>query len=669
MTSTRLLQFGFVLAAVVFVAAAAAFQRGINNDRQELELVFNEDLRKNLSPDIAWRTAMLGSFRGLLVNMLWVRIERLKEEGKFFEAKGLAEEICKLQPRFPPVWVFHSWNMAWNISVATHTPEQRWKWVYNGVRLIRDRGIQYNPRSNWLYRQIAWTYFNKMGEWTDDMHRSYKRYWAARMQKVLGPRIPNAMRERVLDDFRPIAEAPETVREFLAADPNHIPLVKRVRRFGMPLDDGVSLNESHADARVPLMKVDRFLAIYWHAAQASDITMENLVVDAPDESHPVIRAMGEFLASMTPEQRERLMAFIKSFILRKRYQLDPELMYELMETYGPFDWRCVEAHGIYWTVLGTRKSPDWEIDDKLDRLNTERILLYALRNLTRRGWLVFEPNPSDIDRSYFHQLPDLRFIDITHQMYIALGLRYGATPHWRAEGGGQYLGSGHQYFLHEAVRQLFYNGDEEKAKEYYGYLRENFRDPDGSIKEMYLKPIDHFVISEVRDQIDIFRGATDTINGLLYRAYTNLATGQAEDFIKGFNRARYLWNSYMEKRKKDETPRRQLPDFRRMARDQLEVFLKLPTVGIVSKARLWQRLPADLQLRQAVWDQVSETLKILCSRMRPPIDFAKAFPEPPNMEEYRKAHPRRRDTKPHERPDTMVPLTQPAEGSPIPLRP
>lgn len=656
------------MGVVVFVAVSAWYQPRINEDRQDLELVFNEDLRKNLSPEIAWRTAMLGSFRGLLVNMLWVRIERLKEDGKYFEAKGLAEEICKLQPRFPPVWIFHSWNMAWNISVATHTPEERWKWVYNGIRLVRDRGIVYNPRSNWLYRQIAWTYFNKMGEWTDDMHRSYKRYWAMRMYRLFGPRIPDATTDRVLAQFQPIAEAPRTVAEFVALDPNNQRFVDNVRAIGLPLYDEISLNESDPSAIAPLSAVDRFLDAYWQAKAGDDPTLSKLAVGPVAEESPEVKALRVMREKLSPERHKRLLAFIQAFILRNRYQLDPALMFELMTKYGPFDWACVEAHGIYWVILGTRKSPRWEINDELDRLNTERILLYALRNLTRRGWLVFEPNPVDVNLSYFHQLPDLRFIDMTHKMYIALGERYNATPSWRAEGGGQYLGSGHQFFLHEAIRQLYFNGDEERAQYYYNWVRDKFREPDGvTIKEMYTKPLDLFVLGEARGQIDIFRGTSDVINGLLYRGYFHLATGEAERYVKCLNQARKLWGSYMEQRKYDETPRRKLPDFNRMARDQLDFFFRLPSrfglttgapqTGLVSKARLWERLPTNQ--KQAVWDGVSSALKLMCERNNPPLDFAKAFPEPPNMDAYRKAHPSRVDSAQPKRTDRMIPATQP----------
>src|SRR6185436_15210691 len=71
----------------------------------------------------------LGAFRGIFVNFLWIRANDMKEAGKFFDAIQLASTITKLQPRFPRVWVFHAWNMAYNISVTTQTPEERWAWV------------------------------------------------------------------------------------------------------------------------------------------------------------------------------------------------------------------------------------------------------------------------------------------------------------------------------------------------------------------------------------------------------------------------------------------------------------------------------------------------------------------------------------------------------------
>ncbi len=66
----------------------------------------------------------IGALRGLLVDYLWIKIQQMQRDGLFFEVMADAELITKLQPRFPQVWVFHAHNMAYNISVATHTIEE-----------------------------------------------------------------------------------------------------------------------------------------------------------------------------------------------------------------------------------------------------------------------------------------------------------------------------------------------------------------------------------------------------------------------------------------------------------------------------------------------------------------------------------------------------------------
>jgi hypothetical protein len=52
----------------------------INSKRQEMKLISNEPL-ENAPPSLAFATVALGAFRGLLVDILWLRADRLKMEG------------------------------------------------------------------------------------------------------------------------------------------------------------------------------------------------------------------------------------------------------------------------------------------------------------------------------------------------------------------------------------------------------------------------------------------------------------------------------------------------------------------------------------------------------------------------------------------------------------
>jgi len=206
MTRNTLIILLAVCVAVVSVGASSLLLEPINTQRQDLQLTFNPDVTENLPPEVGIWYSALGSFRGLFVNLLWMRATALKEDGKFYEAKELSDIICQLQPRFPQVWSFHAWNMAYNISVATHTQRERWMWVRNGIELLREKGIPLNPTSAPLYRQLAWIFLHKVGQFSDDMHWYYKRQLALEWQQILGE-PPAGSTQQTLDWFRPIADA------------------------------------------------------------------------------------------------------------------------------------------------------------------------------------------------------------------------------------------------------------------------------------------------------------------------------------------------------------------------------------------------------------------------------------------------------------------------------
>lgn len=168
------------------ILGAASLVGPMNAQRRELQLTYNPDVVENMSPGVAILYAGLGSFRGMLINALWMRANALKEAGQFYEAMELSELITTIQPRFAEVWSFHSWNMAYNISVATHTPRERWMWVNRGIELLRDRGIPSNPHTTPLYKQLGWTFLHKVGQYTDDMHWHYKEQLAWRWHLLLG---------------------------------------------------------------------------------------------------------------------------------------------------------------------------------------------------------------------------------------------------------------------------------------------------------------------------------------------------------------------------------------------------------------------------------------------------------------------------------------------------
>lgn len=208
MTRDRITIFAAIAGMIAALGGAALLMPSINRMRASLQLTANDEVMRNLPPKIAFTQAALGSFRGLAVDVLWARAEQMKRDGKFYEAMQLADWITKLQPRFPQVWAFHAWNMSYNISVATFTPQERWMWVKAGVDLLRDEGIPLNPNSVLLYKELGWIFLHKIGQFSDDAHWFYKQQLALEWHEVLGP-PPDGDTAAVIAWFEPIAEAYE----------------------------------------------------------------------------------------------------------------------------------------------------------------------------------------------------------------------------------------------------------------------------------------------------------------------------------------------------------------------------------------------------------------------------------------------------------------------------
>jgi hypothetical protein len=188
---------------------------------------------KGAPPIMVFTTIVLGGFRGIIADILWLRVSLLQDEGRYFEIVQLADWITKLEPHFTDVWTFHSWNMAYNISVMMPQEDDRWRWIRNGIQLLRDEGIQLNPSDPKLFFELGWMFQHKIGGDTDAMHAYYKAKWAGEMSDLLGGGYPD------FDKLQP--EAISRIRNEYSLDPD---IMKRADEDYGPLD--WRLPHSHA---------------------------------------------------------------------------------------------------------------------------------------------------------------------------------------------------------------------------------------------------------------------------------------------------------------------------------------------------------------------------------------------------------------------------------------
>lgn len=299
--------------------------------------------RTILPPSIRFVTVALGGFRGIVADALWIRASILQQKGRYFELVQLADWITALEPDFPEVWIFHAWNLAYNVSVLFDSPQDRWRWVRHGITLLRDRGIILNPRSPSLFRELGWIFLHKIGSDYDSAHWYYKRSWAREME----PLFPQGR----LDCDRLLSVPSD--RHRLLADPQVASLVGRIRAAGAdPFDAALLKPRSRPPA------VDRLL-----------------------QNDP---------ASAT------LLDFIRRNVLQQHYKLRPGIMRQVERICGPLDWRLPYAHSAYWGYRGAAQAEDFE------KLACERMVYQSAAAAFRQGKLYH-----DRERDIFILLPKL----------------------------------------------------------------------------------------------------------------------------------------------------------------------------------------------------------------------------------------------------------------------
>jgi hypothetical protein len=462
----------------------------INLQREQMDLIVER--AENIPPTLAFATVATGAFRGLVVDVLWMRADKLKEQGQFFDAKQLAEWITTLQPRFPSVWEFQAWNMAYNISVAIPPtqPDQRWLWVRNGYELLRDKGIRWNPKSLELYRELARIFQHKIGGVTDDAHKYYKIQLALAMEPLLGA----ANNEY----FEALAKAP-TEWQLIKSDANEF------------ITELASTDEAFSAEGAGF--VSNYLLLRQNAGRfnpASGITIDN------------------FRGTKTLKKFD---IFAKAYELRNTWKLDPVLMQEINKTYGPvdfddpnthlpLDWRHPDSHAIYWAVKGLQQAGTSELPEvrKIDvpETNTDRIVAQSLQNLFRNGKIfIFDvpvqiPQDSASPPAYtsikdIFLRPDLRMFEPYNDAVLAILDKYKKTADIQRLVS---FGNGHRNMLKNAVFSFYQSGHRDQAQKIYNqlrklYPREEFKSPvvDEYVKMRFRDELKNLTIDDAKEQI------------------------------------------------------------------------------------------------------------------------------------------------------------------------
>lgn len=601
------------------------------------QLAYADTVSESDPPQVALGVA-LGAFRGIFVNFLWIRANALKEAGQFHESVELAKLITRLQPRFPRVWAFQAWNNAYNISVSTQTPEERYEWVMSGIRLLRDEGIPANPNDMLLYQELAWIHLHKLGGFLDDATQHYVREFAREWHQNLGEppalrgdRARDAVIERYAQWLQPIVDAPDTPQALYERVPSVRELVDEYRlRIGDPFSREMLARYADMEA----------------LRESPDYAFRRASFG------PKTSAMDELMSSEAyAEAWPALLAYVRRRVLQDEYHMSPAVMQRFTRKFGPIDWRLPSAHAVYWSALGVERGMARVREsnkDAFDFLNTDRVTMQGIQDLWRKGSVYY--NHLDMIQSggntaavYYQAMPNPYFVDTYGDMIEEIEARGGIFEDRQQRAWTSYS-AGYTNFLADAIRFFYRRGDTLNAQRYYDELRNapaNLNDP-AYFAKLSL-PLDEFVAEELKTRLTSPQVAREEVAGALQNAFVSgLLAGDTELYQGMIRYAAQAHKYYMEEQARVMTAGGGMSRMEVMDRDfwwmtgNLFAAFLTNAVDVEEAEIMYANAPNSMKqyaydalrdLYQAPMNQIAER-----GAGRP---FAEVFPEPPGMAQHR----------------------------------
>ncbi len=507
------LMLALVLVTLLVLSGVRKIESSLDNTISEEKLRFTGQVSSEAPPAVVFTSVALGSFRGLLADILWLRSESLKSKKNYFEMVQLARWITDLQPNYSGGTVYLAWNLAYNISVTSSSYEDRWYWVNEGIKLIRDKAMLYNPDDPLLYKELSWIYLHKLGNLMDDAHLYYKNQMAIQMTNILAGS---------LNDLQPLADAPVGKEAFMKKYPADHELWSMLRKAGYEDYDALA-----AAFRKPVRAA------------------------LPEELEKVLPA-GYYQA---------LDAHLRAELLRERMKLDPALMVKIDNKYGKMDWRVPESMAIYWAEKGVEKSI---ADGRKPDVNCVRIVTHGLQAAFRSGRLVMIAN----DSSTTQAVPNINLADSAYKAFES------AEDEYKSTGAGESFRSAKINYLKDAIPLIYIHGDMKKAQEFYEKLTGIDGKQRNAKTGALFQSLDEFVMyhfaEDVRDA-DVEK-ANSVVSGLVQRAVYNLLQGERDAAVANERLAHFIYNEYMKKNK--DVKRNQLPPYDVIKGNMISAILK-----------------------------------------------------------------------------------------------
>lgn len=516
-----------VCVSVGMLIGIRAVQRNLDAQVAAHHLRFTGQI-KNAPPLVVFTTVAMGSFRGLVADLLWLRAGALKDKGSYYEQVQLARWIVDLQPTFSGATVYLAWNMAYNISVTCSDFADRWRWVNEGITLIRDKAIEYNPEDYQLYKELAWIFQHKIGNVMDDANLYYKNQLALQMAAIFG----NA------PDWKLMAAAPVGEKAFLAAYP--------------------------AGHRL------------WSAAAGAGIADYAALYSAFKISAPELPAeLGKALAG-DKKLYDAVLNYLRAELLRDRCKLDSKMILDLNNKYGDMDWRVPESQAIYWATKSIECTPDKR------NINVDRLITQSLYESFKAGRIL------TVDAKNYESIivvPNLALVDAVYRTYTG-----AQTYHDGENAFYSSFRTARINFVKEAISILYNYGAFSKAEEYYKMLvkDDGVQKKETAEGTVYYHNLEEFVMAQWVEVIVSAnpKQASEIISGLIFRSIYYLVANDNDAAVANERIARYIYNYYVTNI--GNNARMKIPAFKELKRTMVENCMRTfpPALTALLKAKI-----------------------------------------------------------------------------------
>ncbi len=476
MSRSRAVQLISLVLAFFLLLGASFLSAGIDRMRVDMDLVGDVGGADDLPITYRMLNVMGGPLQAFIVSSLSANAEKSKEEGQFFLANQQYLWITALQPRFARVWTNLSWNMAYNISVATHSASERWEWVNKGLALLRDKGLVYNPHSVELYRELVRIYNHKIGGISDDAHHYYKARVALEWQGLMGIVRPGSDYDAAIDwmkHFKDMHEAYGADTEKLVGSDE---VVKGLHDRLVEAGYGFRRIED----------IERLVTEYGNLCMVNGIYDHQFWFSRGDDklmAFPIIKLkaggdrlryypgiLGEIVGDFAYREGalDKLFTHLRCRVLVEVKHMDIAYMWCLMARikdggleYGPLDWRSSATHGFYWASKGVDAGLALGHQGVYDLQNVYRDKIHAMQSVRNQGRLFFDPARLDS----MITLPMIEAI-AGYDRIFERGRKLIARGIIKSSSDKTYM-EGHENYLARSSVILYMWGEKEESEKYF----------------------------------------------------------------------------------------------------------------------------------------------------------------------------------------------------------